>query len=186
VASYNYSVSGDFPNSIVDNDRLWDEIIAEIAITATLESIVTIGDTCTITFDVALSGAEETALDNVVANHSGEPKAYPEPIYSDDVFTGPSATGPGRAGIIPTPIGSAAGVASAYLRIDGTWDYTGALGPTGAQGVIGPQGITGVTGPQGATGVTGARGATGVTVHKALQALPALKVQRGLLDHRVL
>jgi len=67
----------DFTTSsgVVNIDRLTAEIEAS-SIDDELESISDIDTTVTITFDAALSGAEETTLDNIVANHPGTPPVY--------------------------------------------------------------------------------------------------------------
>lgn len=70
--SYDYSISGDFPNQQVNPSVLYAEINAESAITVPLVEINVDGDVCSIVFEGPLSPAEKTALDNVVSNHSGE------------------------------------------------------------------------------------------------------------------
>jgi hypothetical protein len=69
---YTYSISTDFPNEKVSVSRLTSEIQTSAIITA-LSSINTNGDDCDIWFKDALSGGDETILDNLVAAHSGEP-----------------------------------------------------------------------------------------------------------------
>ena len=74
--SYEYEHS-DFTTSsgVVNIDRLTLQIGGS-SIDDTLESISDIDTTVTITFDAALSGAEETTLDTLVANHDGDPPVY--------------------------------------------------------------------------------------------------------------
>ena len=70
---YTYSVQDDFPNNAVSNDRLTSEIMAAAAITVALNRIETYLDACDIYFKAELSGGMETALDAIVAAHSGTP-----------------------------------------------------------------------------------------------------------------
>jgi hypothetical protein len=68
MVDYVYSLSSDFGGEIASS-AFFDEIIADIGVTQNPESINVIGDVVTITFALALSGAEQTALDNLVAVH---------------------------------------------------------------------------------------------------------------------
>lgn len=72
MASYEYTISTDFPNGKVDPSRLGAEIRASAIVTA-LEGSQTSGDTCTIIFKADLSAGDKTILDGIVAAHSGEP-----------------------------------------------------------------------------------------------------------------
>jgi len=72
ATKYTYSISGDFPNAKVATDKLSDQIEASSIATA-LDCINTHGDDCDIWFEDALSGADQTTLDGVVAAHDGEP-----------------------------------------------------------------------------------------------------------------
>lgn len=72
---YLYDIGLDFPDQKVSSDRLDREIRQSPDITVALERIetdVAVGD-CTIIFKDALGAAEKTALDAIVAAHSGEP-----------------------------------------------------------------------------------------------------------------
>ena len=71
--SYNYSKQNDFPNQAVNVAALDAEIQADAAINVALVGTQVHLDDVTITFVDALPPAEETALDAVVANHSGLP-----------------------------------------------------------------------------------------------------------------
>lgn len=72
ATKYTYSIQDDFPNHAVAADRLAQEI-RNSAITIALDYASTSGDDCDIWFKASLSGDEETVLDGIVANHSGEP-----------------------------------------------------------------------------------------------------------------
>lgn len=67
---YTYSVSGDFPTGRVRPDLLQKQVKGTPAITVVCEHITVDGNTCTIVFVSALSGAEETLLDGLVAAHN--------------------------------------------------------------------------------------------------------------------
>lgn len=81
MASYEYTISTDFPNGKVDPSRLGAEIRASAIVTA-LEGSQTSGDTCTIIFKADLSVDDKATLDGLVAAHSGEP--LPQPGYESD------------------------------------------------------------------------------------------------------
>jgi len=70
LTKYTYSISVDFPNSIVDTSRLTDEIRVSAIVTA-LNRIDTAADNCDVWFNDALSGGDQTLLDGIVAVHSG-------------------------------------------------------------------------------------------------------------------
>jgi hypothetical protein len=82
MATYNYSVSGDFPAGCCAGG-LRQEVLDDAAITTTLTDIKVTSDNCAINFESALSGAEETALDAVVAASSGDPAPLTIDDYSD-------------------------------------------------------------------------------------------------------
>jgi len=73
---YTYSISEDFPFGKVATDRLTQEI-EESSITIALDYINTNGDDCDIWFKAELPTADETKLDTIVSNHSGEPLPQP-------------------------------------------------------------------------------------------------------------
>ncbi len=79
ATKYTYSISSDFPNQKEDTDRLTQEI-ADSAIVTALDYIDTAGDDCDIWFVDALSGGDQTTLDTIVANHSGDPL----PVVADN------------------------------------------------------------------------------------------------------
>lgn len=81
MATYTYSISGDFPNAKVDLNRLTQEITAS-AITVALDHLGTDGDDCNIVFKADLPPGDETVLDGLVAAHSGEP--LPDTGYRED------------------------------------------------------------------------------------------------------
>jgi hypothetical protein len=70
--NYTYSVVNDFPNSIVNTDRLVREI-RDSSITISLDGVGVTGDDCIVTFRDSLNQDNETILDNIIANHSGTP-----------------------------------------------------------------------------------------------------------------
>jgi hypothetical protein len=72
ATKYTYSISGDFPNQKVDINRLTKEIRESDIVTA-LDYINVSEDDCDIWFKDALSAGDQTILDGIVANHSGEP-----------------------------------------------------------------------------------------------------------------
>lgn len=76
--AYPFTVSAAFPNAKVSVPVLQNQIKgSEIA--TTLEGVVRAADTCTATFEAALSGADETTLNGLVAAHQGNPYA-PSPL----------------------------------------------------------------------------------------------------------
>jgi len=81
ATKYTYSIQNDFPNHKVSIDRLTTEIQASSIVTA-LEGCTTSGDDCDIWFKAALSTGDKTALDGLVATHSGEP--MPQPQFETD------------------------------------------------------------------------------------------------------
>ncbi len=70
---YVYSLQNDFPNQAVNAEALDAEIRADAAINVALEGTSVHLDEVGIVFVDALPPAEKTALDNVVANHTGLP-----------------------------------------------------------------------------------------------------------------
>ena len=85
ATKYTYSISNDFPNQKVDTDRLIKEIADDVTITTSLDCINTDGDVCDIWFADVLSAPEVTALDTVVANHSGDPIIYTTDVYGESL-----------------------------------------------------------------------------------------------------
>jgi hypothetical protein len=68
--AYDFSVSGDFPTGRVRADLLQKQVNADPAVSVDCEYVTVDGNTCKAVFASALSGAEETALDAVVAAHN--------------------------------------------------------------------------------------------------------------------
>lgn len=68
MGDYIYSLSSDFGGNLAAG-QLSREIMADVTIVTTLVTIRTKGDVVTVSFVSAISGAEETALDNLVAAH---------------------------------------------------------------------------------------------------------------------
>lgn len=79
MSKYTYSISTDFPNGKVDADRLTLEIRESNDISKALDYIDVFVDEdyCNIYFKADLGTEEKTVLDNIVANHSGEPLKVP-------------------------------------------------------------------------------------------------------------
>jgi len=69
---YTYSISTDFPNGKVASSRLEQEIRSSAIVTA-LDRIDTVGDSCDVWFKDALSVGDQAILDDIVAEHTGEP-----------------------------------------------------------------------------------------------------------------
>jgi hypothetical protein len=80
---YTYSISADFPNGKVDTTRLSNEIRAS-SISIALDYINTSGDDCDIWFKDVLDTGNQTTLNTVVANHSGEPIPNNEPAIDSN------------------------------------------------------------------------------------------------------
>lgn len=76
ATTYNYSISGDFPNHVVDPDKLHNEVV-ESAIVIAIDHVSVAGDVCSVAMKDALSQGDETILDGIVAVHDGEP--LPDP-----------------------------------------------------------------------------------------------------------
>jgi len=70
ATTYNKSLSGDLGGA-VKLARLQQEITDDVTITTTCTSITLVGDAVDLLFQAALSGAEQTQLDIVIAAHSG-------------------------------------------------------------------------------------------------------------------
>jgi hypothetical protein len=75
MATYDYSIYNDFPNHKVAPGRLKQEIEEKPEITVALDvpAITTLADVCSIHFKADLDASQQTALDQVVAAHGGEP-----------------------------------------------------------------------------------------------------------------
>jgi len=82
MVDYNYSVTGDFPANAVAVDRLTLEV-RQSTIAVALDGITVSADDVTVAFKAALSGAEQSVLDAVVAAHSGV--ALPNPVSSNGI-----------------------------------------------------------------------------------------------------
>jgi hypothetical protein len=72
ATKYTFSISTDFPNHKVASDRLLSEVQASVIVTA-IDRVDTDGDACNVWFKDILGSSDETALDGIVAAHSGEP-----------------------------------------------------------------------------------------------------------------
>lgn len=72
ATKYTYSISDDFPNETVAPEVLTDEINTSESISETVDHIHIKNDDCDIWMSAALDGAEQTALNAIVAAHQGE------------------------------------------------------------------------------------------------------------------
>lgn len=77
ATSKTYNISNDFPNGIVYQTGLQDEILASSGIIVALDYIETVGNSITIYFKAEIDSTSEQHLDAVVAAHTGE---EPEPL----------------------------------------------------------------------------------------------------------
>ena len=96
VTKYTYSIQTDFPNHKEDSTTLTTEIGLS-SITVALDHIDTAGDDCDIWFKASLSEGEETALDAVVAAHTGVAPAHDPELVTID---GPT-TADGKQIVLP-------------------------------------------------------------------------------------
>jgi hypothetical protein len=81
--TYTYQLS-EFPNNKADSGRLTTDINESVNITIALEYVSVGTIDCDISFKANLSVGEKTALDTIVANHSGEPlPLVPPPTMPD-------------------------------------------------------------------------------------------------------
>lgn len=88
ATKYTYSISTDFPNHVVDTSRLLTEVRAS-AIVTVCDYINTSGDDCDVWFKSSLTTEDKTALDGLVAAHSGASlPAETQPV----VLTSPNGT----------------------------------------------------------------------------------------------
>lgn len=96
-----YSVSGDFPNQIVQQSVLNDEIL-DSSITTNLRGINVVGDDCNIFFSSTLSGPETTTLNSIVSNHQGNYDNQPDinPDILTDNIDGLSSTDVTISGVV--------------------------------------------------------------------------------------
>lgn len=76
--TYTYSISSDTKNGQVNLGRLRKEIRNNYSIIISLKDLAVSDDDLNITFLSALSSAEETELDHLVGDHSGQPLPAPE------------------------------------------------------------------------------------------------------------
>lgn len=82
---YTYTLS-DFPNDKVDLDTLQDQVRAS-AITVSLDYIGTEGVDVNFFFKAELDSTDQLVLDNVVANHSGEPEPEEIQVVKSEILT---------------------------------------------------------------------------------------------------
>lgn len=69
MSTYTYSLASDFGGSL-KLGQFHDEVNAEGTISPSLTSVTLVGDVVSVTFNSALSGAEETTLDGLVSAHT--------------------------------------------------------------------------------------------------------------------
>lgn len=70
--NYQYSVTNDTLNGIVDETRLWNELVFS-GISVALQSMTIDDETINVTYLEAISAPEKLVLDNLIAAHTGEP-----------------------------------------------------------------------------------------------------------------
>jgi hypothetical protein len=135
-ATYTYSVSGDFPNGVVSIPSLTMQIDDSTITSSALEYInvgVSAPDNCDIVFAAALSGAEVTTLNGIVATHTGVPPYTPPAsefgwttvVISASVGTPPSSPATGDTYVIPAgATGVWAGHAQQFTSWNGSaWEF---------------------------------------------------------------
>ena len=83
MSTETYSISGDFSNG-VDPGSLQSEIEANTTITTVVNQVESVGDNCNINFVSAISGAEKTELDSVVAAHDPLPTSSAVIVVAKD------------------------------------------------------------------------------------------------------
>lgn len=116
------SQSYPYTKASVNSDKLTLEILADETIVKTLEGITwSSPDSLSITFDQALSGGEETALDTLVSNHDGNPPT----LYSIYCYTcGCGQSAWSLSALTACPVCSGTDIQTAYHRdnLDATTD----------------------------------------------------------------
>jgi len=80
ATKYSYTISSEFPNGVVNIDRLTIEV-RDSGISTALEYIAIDGGECEIWFKSDLSTKDETTLDGLVAVHSGEEPEVVDTMY---------------------------------------------------------------------------------------------------------
>lgn len=73
MTDYTYSVANDTANGTADAGTLREQVNADPAVTVHCSAVTIAADVLTVTMLAALSGAEQTALGDVVAAHDGAP-----------------------------------------------------------------------------------------------------------------
>ena len=98
---YTYTISTAFPTGKVAPDRLTNEIQISAIVTALSKiDVDEVADICDIWFKDALSAEDQTTLNTIVANHSGEPLAPPATEVN---LEGARFDKDGKQVIVPTP-----------------------------------------------------------------------------------
>ena len=72
MSTYNYNISADTSNSMLNSQTL-EESIQESSIVPIIQRIDTNGDVMSLVFDINLSTEEQTTLTNIVNSHDGSP-----------------------------------------------------------------------------------------------------------------
>jgi len=115
ATKYSYSISNDFPDSLVNPDKLKSEIVAS-SISIALDYIETNGDVCDIWFKDSLPPADKSTLDNnttspaggLIAAHDNTPnekETSPVLIEEEHVKTGGHYQAKGWKDNIPASVG---------------------------------------------------------------------------------
>ena len=121
LTKYTFSISGDFPNQIVNIDTLTYEIGAS-SITHALDYILTEGDNCDIWFKEALSGTDATStLPAIVSAHQGNSILTTSPETPDGVPIVRADSRPLNTEVYFTMCGDSTGIGDG---IEFAWDFS--------------------------------------------------------------
>ena len=121
ATKYTYSISGDFPNQIVNSDTLSYEISTS-DITHALEQISTEGDNCDIWFKEELNVNDATStLPTIVANHQGNNILTSTPETPDGVPIVRADSRPLNTEVYFTMCGDSTGIGDG---VEFAWDFS--------------------------------------------------------------
>jgi hypothetical protein len=120
ASTYEYSVSDDTENGLVDVDRLTEEIESNATITTGLARIGVRGDALFVVFEADLSGAEETELDSVVGDHTGNVLRAWTPVIIDPVIE-PVVPGASKVVANDRPAIEISTGTTGFAAIQGVW-----------------------------------------------------------------
>jgi hypothetical protein len=83
MSSYNYSISADTSNALLNNEVLASSVVSS-TINKSLQDIKSDGDTLSVVFESALSTEEQATLDALIAAHDGTPSPEIAELEIDD------------------------------------------------------------------------------------------------------